>query len=226
MRTATIATLPLVGALLTLPVRAPAQAPVSVVFGPRLGPEIGVFEYSPARDGEWRGNYRRWTPVTLYDVNGRYYRSEVRGARQVLVYSYDNDYFLPPRDKDWNGADARYNYRRQPTPADFGRARPPVPRGAVIDPRLGSEVGVLGYSPERAGDWHTNYRMWTPVTVYETQGRYYPNNSPGARPVGMYRYHEEHFLPPNLQAWVGWDKRFDYVHRPGKSDYARVRGGP
>jgi roadblock/LC7 domain-containing protein len=224
MRIATFLTLPLLGALIALPAPAPAQVNVTIQFGARLGPEIGVFAYSPERHGDWRTNYRRWTPVTLYDVNGHYYRTAVRGARPVLLYTYNNEYFLPPQDRAWIGLDKRYNYPRQPTPVDYGRARPYAPDAVPVDAR--HEIGVLGYALERAGDWRTNVRRWTPVTVYAVRGRYYSNNVAGSRPVMVYRYRNEYFLPPHDQAWVGFDRRFDYNRRPSDDDYVRARPRP
>ena len=159
MRIAALATLPLLGVLIAMPARAPAQTTISVTFGTRLGPEIGVYAYAPARHGDWQTSYRRWTPVTLYDVNGHYYRSNVRGARAVQVYSYNNEYFLPPQDQAWIRRDSRYNYQRQPGEMDYGRAQPYTP--GRVDRRLGAEVGVFGYSAERAGDWRRNYRRWS-----------------------------------------------------------------
>ena len=226
MRIATLVTLPLLGALIVLPARAPAQATISVGLGTRLGPETSVFAYAPDRQGDWRATYRQWTPVTLYDINGHYYRNSVRGARAVLVYQLNNETFLPPQDSAWVGSDERYNYQQQPTPADYDRVRPYTPDAVVRDPRLGEEIGVLGYSIERAGDWRDNFRSWAPATVYEVNGRYYLRNSPGARRVAIYRYHDEYFLPPQDQAWLGADKRFHYDQKPNNDDYGRVRQQP
>jgi hypothetical protein len=227
MRIAAWLTVPLLGALIALPTQAPAQMNISVRFGTRLGPEIGVFGYSAERYGDWHANYRRWTPVTLYDVNGHYYRNAVSGSRAVQVYSYNNEYFLPPRDQAWaNRGDRRFNYQRQPRTEDYGRARPYAPDAARRDPRLGDEIGVFAYSAERAGDWRTNYRRWTPVTAYEVNGHYYPNNVDGARPVSMYRYRNEYFLPPNDRAFAGHDRRFNYNHQPNDQDRGRVRDRP
>ena len=64
--------------------------------------------------------------MTLYDVNGHYYRNSVTGSRAVVVYSYGDEYFLPPTDREWVGRDNRYNYNRQPsaeTRAACGRMR-------------------------------------------------------------------------------------------------------
>jgi hypothetical protein len=210
-------TLPLLGALIALPTPGSAQTSITVRFGARLGPEIPITSYSPERLGPWKHSYRNWTPVTLYDVNGRYYRNEVRGARPVLVYLYRDQYFLPPEDREWNGADRRYDYRRRPGPEDYGRARPY--EAFTVDAQLGDEIGVGVYSRDRAGDWQANYRSWTPVTVYEVHGRYYPNYSARARPVQIYRYQYEYFLPPTDEAWHNYDKRFDDKHKPKKDGH-------
>lgn len=223
MRIAPWITLPLLGALVLQPAPAAAQG-VRISFGARLGPEVRVYAYSPDRLGDWRANYVRWTPVTLYDINGHYYRRAVRGARPVLVYKYHNQYFLPPDDQGWRGRDHRYNYRRAPNQTDYGRARPY--EEITVDPRLGAEVGVFGYSTERAGDWRRNYRRWTPVIVYEFNGRYYMHEAPGARPVALYRFGEEYFLPPDDPSWIGVDRRFDYNHRPNDEDRRRVPPAP
>jgi hypothetical protein len=224
MRIVTLLTLLPLATLSTLSPRASAQANVTIQFGARLGPEIGVFAYSPQRHGDWRTNYRRWTPVTLYDINGHYYRNQVRGARPVVLYTYNNEYFLPPQDRAWIGFDKRYQYERQPASADYNRARPYAPDVIPVDPR--HEIGLLAYSPERAGDWRANVRRWSPITVYESHGRYFSNNVAGSRSVAVYRYHDEYFLPPRDQAWVGFDKRFDYSRQPSTDDYGRVRIRP
>lgn len=225
MRLASWMIVPFAAALLALPARAPAQVSISVGFGARLGPDVGVFAYSPERMGDWHANYRRWTPVTLYDVNGRYYRHSVAGARAVEVYYYHDEYFLPPPDAAWVGADRRYNYRRQPLVEDRGRVRPFAPVVAV-NARLGGELGVLAYSAERAGDWRTNYKRWTPTTVYEFNGHYYQHSAPGARAVQIYRYRDEYFMPPRDHAWEGADKRYNYKREPSDADQSRGRGRP
>jgi hypothetical protein len=224
MKLSTLLAVPLLGALLALPAQAPAQLNVSVQFGTRLGPEIGVFAYSPERYGDWRRNFRRWTPVTLYDINGHYYRHAVRGARPVVVYSYNNEYFLPPQDDAWVRFDSRYNYGRRPMSDDMSRVRPY--EEVRIDPRLGPEIGVVAYSRERAGDWRRNYRRWMPVTVYEWRGHYYTNSIPEARAVAVYRFKDEYFLPPSDPEWVNFDKRYTYDRRPTGDDHARVRPLP
>lgn len=229
MYKATLLTLPLLfGALVALPERAPAQVGINVQFGTALGPEIGVFAYSPERYGPWASSYQNWTPVTLYDINGRYYRRSVRGARPVQMYTYKNEYFLPPQDQAWARRDPRYNYEQQPGESDYGRARPYTPDAAAFDQRRGAEVGVLAYSAERAGDWRNkrNVRRWTPVTLYEVNGRYYPKNGPGTRAVSMYRYQNEYFLPPTDQGWVGSDRRFTQRNLPNDDDHRRARPNP
>jgi hypothetical protein len=220
-----LAAMPFAIAVVALPARASAQVNISVKFGARLGPEIGVVAYAPERHGDWHANYRRWTPVVLYDVNGHYYRHQVEGARSVMVYTYNGEYFFPPADRAWVGYDRRYDYHHAPGDEDFHRARPHEER-VVVAPRFGAEIGVLGYSAERAGDWRRSYRHWTPVTVYEFNGRYYPNPGPGARAVQIYRFGDEYFMPPADREWVGFDRRFDYKHAPVEEDRRRVREKP
>jgi hypothetical protein len=216
---------PLVIVLAGLPAPASAQVNLKIEFGTHLGPEIGVFAYAPERHGEWRANYMKWTPITLYDVNGHYYRHSVAGARPVMVYTYNGEYFFPPADRAWVTLDKRYDYTHRPVEVDIGRVRPYEPV-VVVSPKLGEEIGVFGFSAERAGDWHRNYKRWTPVTVYEFHGRYYPHEAPGARPVQIYSYRDEFFLPPADREWVGFDKRFDYAHRPTDEDRRRIRDRP
>jgi hypothetical protein len=225
MRIRCLLALPLLAGVLAMPAPARAQVNIKLQFGARLGPEVGVFAYAPERWGDWHTSYRKWTPVTLYDVNGHYYRTSVAGARPVLVYSYQGQYFFPPQDHAWIGFDKRYNYQHQPTPTDYGRVRP-YEAPVRVDPRLGAEIGVDAYAADRAGDWHTAWRRWTPVTVYEVNGHYYPNSVAGARAVQIYRYQNEYFMPPHDQAWVGFDKRFNYQRKPTEADYGRVRPRP
>jgi hypothetical protein len=225
MRIVKLMALPLLAAMAVMPTRASAQVNLSVRFGTRLGPDIGVFAYSSERMGDWHQNYRKWTPVTLYDINGRYYRNSVSGSRAVAVYSYNGEYFLPPTDESWVGRDQRYNYSRRPGAEDARRVREYAPI-ARVDRRFGAEIGVLGYSSERAGDWRKNYKRWTPTTVYEFNGHYYQNNGPGSRAVQIYRYQNEYFLPPQDKAWEGHDKRFDYSRQPNADDHSRGRGRP
>jgi hypothetical protein len=225
MRIGTLLAVSLLAVAAAPPAQASAQISINVAFGTRLGPEIGVSAYTVERHGDWRANYRQWTPVTLYDINGHYYRTSVPGARAVVVYSYKDDFFFPPQDKAWIGFDKRYTYEHRPIDADYGRVVVYTPR-VVVSEKFGEEIGVFGYSAERAGDWHVAYRRWTPVTLYEFHGRYYPKAGPGSRPVAMYRFKDEYFLPPADEKWINADKRFDYDHRPNQDDRARVRERP
>jgi hypothetical protein len=226
MRLGKLVALPLLAAMIAVPAqRAHAQVSINVKLGARLGPEVGIFAYSPERLGDWHANYRKWTPITVYDVNGHYYRHPVGGSRAVVVYSYNGEYFFPPTDHAWVGFDKRYDYHHAPIEVDFGRVHPYEARVAV-DRRFGAEIGVFGFSPERAGDWRRNYKRWTPVTVYEFKGRYYQHGGPGARAVQIYNYHDEYFLPPADREWMGFDKRFDYKHVPSDDDRHRIRERP
>jgi hypothetical protein len=221
MRIAKLMTLALLAAPAVVPV--PASAQITISFGARLGPEVGIHAYSMQRMGDWRTGYRQWSPVTVYDINGRYYLTNVRGARPVLVYRYNNEYFFPPQEQGWSGSDRRYDYRRLPNEGDYNRARSYPDGDRSYDRRLGVEIGVLGYSSDRAGDWQMNMRRWRPVTVFELHGRYYPNNYPGTRAVAIYRYQNEYFLPPNDPSWIGSDRRYDYSRQPTREDRDRVR---
>jgi hypothetical protein len=203
----------LITGLAAYPAQARAQTSVKVEFGAKLGPAISVVSYDPARMGEWHANYTKWSPATLYDVNGHYYRYQVQGARPVVAYSYKGEYFFPPQDKAWISADKRVDYKLVPGDPDYARVTA-YTAAPVVSAQLGEEIGVVPFSAERAGDWHANYTHWTPVSVYEVNGKFYPNHAAGARTVEIYRYKDEYFLPPQDKAWIGVDKRYDYAHRP------------
>src|SRR5262245_56574317 len=84
---------------------------------------VDLYDYDPYYYGDWRYNYRRWSPVVIYEYDGRYYPYRYRGGRAVQVYRNRNGYFLPPRDRDWNRADRRFDTRRRPNESDYQRAR-------------------------------------------------------------------------------------------------------
>jgi hypothetical protein len=85
---------------------------------------VEIYDYSPGYYGDWRYNYRRWSPVVIYEYRGRYYPNRLRGARPLQVYRNRSGYFLPPRDRDWSRADRRFDPRRRPTDRDYRQARP------------------------------------------------------------------------------------------------------
>ena len=104
----------------------------SVEYGPR--PYYGrryvdLYDYDPYYNGDWRHNYRRWSPVVIYEYEGRYHPNRLRGSRPVQVYRNRGGYFLPPRDRDWGRADRRFDNRRRPNDSDYQRARPRESRG-------------------------------------------------------------------------------------------------
>lgn len=113
----------LAGAAIALPARASAQVNISVDLGKLLGPEVSIYAYSQPTYGDWHVAYKQWTPITIYEVNGHYYRKSTKGARAVVVYSQNGEYFLPPADKAWVGKDKRYDYKHQPAEQDRGRAK-------------------------------------------------------------------------------------------------------
>ncbi len=87
---------------------------------------------------------------------------------------------------------------------------------------LGNSHVVASYNPDRHGDWHTAYTNWQPTTLYYYKGQYYDHSAKGARAVSVYRKDDEYFLPPHDKKFVGYDKRFDYKHRPNADDYKRI----
>jgi len=97
-----------------------------VEYGPRYYDRrwVDLYAYDPYYYGDWRGNYRRWSPVVIYEYGGRYYPKRLRGSRPVQVYRNRSGYFLPPRDRDWDRADRRFDNRRRPNESDYRRARP------------------------------------------------------------------------------------------------------
>lgn len=92
-----------------------------------------------------------------------------------------------------------------------------------VGARLGPAITLNAYSQQQYGDWRTSYRQWRPVTVYNYNGQYYQHSVRGARPVQVYQRGNERFLPPQDQAWVGHDRRYNNRHRPNSEDYNRVR---
>ena len=95
-------------------------------------------------------------------------------------------------------------------------------QGVGISVKLGNAHVVAAYNPSRQGDWHTAYTEWQPTTLYYYKGQYYDHSAKGARAVEVYRKNDEYFLPPHDKKWVGFDKRFDYKHRPNSGDYKRI----
>lgn len=92
-----------------------------------------------------------------------------------------------------------------------------------IGARLGPAITLNAYSQQQYGDWRTSYRQWRPTTVYAYNGQYYQHSVRGARAVQVYRRGNEHFLPPQDQAWVGHDRRYNNRHRPNNDDYGRAQ---
>ena len=114
-----------VGALVVGTACVPSYA--SVRYGPDYYGRryVEIYDYSPYYYGDWRYNYRRWSPVVIYEYRGRYYPNRFRGARAVQVYRNRSSYFLPPRDRGWERADRRFDNRRRPNEADYRRALRP-----------------------------------------------------------------------------------------------------
>jgi hypothetical protein len=101
-----------------------------------------------------------------------------------------------------------------------GAAAPRVTAQSVsISINLGPPQVVALYSEAYYGPWRAHYREWEPVRLYVVNGVYYERPARGARVIVVYRRGHDYFLPPRDAAWVGFDRRFDYAHRPGKWDY-------
>jgi hypothetical protein len=202
------------------------------------GDEVFVNNYSPEAYGDWRSNYRRWQSVTLYNRNGRYYPIAIPGARAVAVYHSQNQYFLPPTDDQWQSADSRYDYRRAPTQEDYnnpqrspGQYGQRAPGRTIQGPSTGylNDVSVAMYSPQLHGEWQTVYTRWEPATLYNLNGKYYPNPVQGGRSLMVYRSQGQYFLPPRDQGWTNTDRRYNYLLRPTDQDYTSIQrppGGP
>ena len=58
--------------------------------------------------------------------------------------------------------------------------------GVGVEAQYGTGIDLYGYDAGRYGDWHANYRQWSPTTVYELNGTYYPKNVRGGRQVQVY----------------------------------------
>ncbi len=85
---------------------------------------VDLYDYSPGYYGD-RRYYDRWTPAIVYEYRGRYYPYRLRGARALQVYRYRSGYFLPPRYRDWDRIDRRYDVRHRPNNSDYRRALRP-----------------------------------------------------------------------------------------------------
>lgn len=196
------------------------------------GNEVFLTDYSSDIHGEWRINYRKWQPVTLYNRNGRYFPTAVPGARAVAVYRWQNQYFLPPTDDQWRNSDRRYNYGRAPNQDDYNNPQRSPGRFAQQEPGqsnetpttgYGNELAVTNYSPRVHGEWQTSYSQWQPATVYHLNGKYYPNQVSGSRSLMVYQSQGQYFLPPRDQQWTNADRRYNYSLRPTDQDYNNMQ---
>jgi hypothetical protein len=109
MRVTYLAAIPVLAALSAAPASAQVSArlhidvPIGrrapIVYGaPRR--QVIVREYDPSLFGAWDTYYDDWAPVTMYYYDGYYYDYPiVEYAQPVVVYSYRNQFFLPPRDR-------------------------------------------------------------------------------------------------------------------------------
>jgi len=86
-------------------------------------------------------------------------------------------------------------------------ARRSVAQGVTVN--LGRHVSIAAYSPQRFGDWRTDYSYWRPVTVYYVNGVYYMHEVPRAQPVVVYYYRDRYFFAPR-------DREFAVRHDNGR----------
>jgi len=111
------------GAVMLLPACGPGYGGgMSVGVQVQSRPGLDIYGYSANQYGDWRGNYRQWTPVVVYESNGQYYPTKFAGhgrcrsiARSPGI-SCRRETRLGPHDK-------RFNNKKRPTDADYGRAR-------------------------------------------------------------------------------------------------------
>ena len=115
--------IPAFSAMVLLSGCGPGYSRTSVGVSAQVGPAIDIYGYDANTYGDWRVGYRQWTPTVVYEYNGTYYPNRIRGGRQVQVYRNSSGYFLPPRDQQWARTDRRFNSKRMPNDADYGRAR-------------------------------------------------------------------------------------------------------
>lgn len=111
MRISLMGAVPVLAALVAVPASAQVSARVHVdipigrrapvVYGaPRR--QVVVREYDPSLFGAWDSYYDDWAPTTLYYYDGYYYDYPIVSyAEPVLVYNYRNQFFLPPRDRQF-----------------------------------------------------------------------------------------------------------------------------
>ncbi|MGH7524940.1 MAG: hypothetical protein ACREK8_11575 [Gemmatimonadales bacterium] len=102
----------------------------------------------------------------------------------------------------------------------------PYHGGYAVSAEMGPGVDLYGYYPDYWGDWRTNYSLWSPTVVYEYGGRYYPTRVRNGRPVSVYQYRNQYFLPPRDGKIGQTDHRIDMRHRPSNQDYQRARPRP
>jgi hypothetical protein len=134
MRRAISPVLPALGALLAIAACSKPAPPPDVVVppaavapAPEAAPaadEVPVYDYSATEAGDWRASYKKWDPTVVFEAGGHYYPHEVAGSRSVQVYHYQNQYFMPPRDKGFAGTDHRLDPKRAPSDDDYRRTRP------------------------------------------------------------------------------------------------------
>ncbi|HEY4099309.1 MAG TPA: hypothetical protein VGM20_00370 [Gemmatimonadales bacterium] len=121
MRRSSLLAIPLAAALFALPACGPGYR-TSVGVSAGYGSPVDVYGYYPDYWGDWHTDYLGWSPTVVYDYNGAYYPSQIRGSRPVTVYHTNKGYFFPPHENSWK--DNRFNRKQMPNAGDYRRARP------------------------------------------------------------------------------------------------------
>ncbi|MGH7524792.1 MAG: hypothetical protein ACREK8_10830 [Gemmatimonadales bacterium] len=172
MRISLMGAVPVLAALVAVPASGQVSARVHVdipigrrapiVYGaPRR--QVVVREYDPSFFGAWDSYYDDWAPTTLYYYDGYYYDYPIASyAEPVLVYSFRNQFFLPPRDRrfeiwrrDFRGGGVRFGN---------GFGRDVRPRPMVRDERgFRSEPFRDGRDFQRRPEVNRGGREFTPA---------------------------------------------------------------
>ena len=190
MRVPFLAMAPVLAALSAVPAGAQVSARLHldiplgrrapVIYGaPRR--QVIVREYDPSLFGDWDDYYDDWSPVTLYYYDGYYYDYPiVEYAEPVVVYSFRNQLFFPPRDRrfevwrrDFRGGgfgrdDRRFvtrprdgrEFQSAPRNDGYGRQFQPAPRNDGYGrqfqpaPRNGGDGRQFQGGPRNGGEFH------------------------------------------------------------------------
>jgi hypothetical protein len=167
MRVSLMGAVPVLAALTALPAGAQISARVhvdipigrqqqGVIYGaPRR--QVIVRDYDEGQFGPWDEYYDNWEPVTLYYYDGYYYDYPVVAyARPIVVFSYRNQFFLPPRVRAYDTWRRTYRPNGRIIYRGSTNYRPyqPAPRGRDdrYDPRRGNDGRSYQPAPRGGND--------------------------------------------------------------------------